>query len=97
MLNLDGVSVTPDDDPPPATAPGSTRAAWLVRWLESQGATVHLIDEHDHFHVDLDGIPDMTYEWADAIAACLSELRAEVRAVLVARRSCTASCGRHVH
>ena len=77
-----GRGMTPDESQP---IPPAAVAAQLLDWLESRGATASL-NVCDEFHIDLNGIADMTLCEADCTVYTIVGLRNEIRAPLVARR-----------
>jgi hypothetical protein len=59
-----------------------------VAWLEDRGATLtfrHGLTED--WHLNLDGVADMTQDEAGEIAQAAFEIRDEIRTVLLLRRA----------
>jgi hypothetical protein len=63
-------------------------ARQFVAWLEDRGATLtfrHGMTED--WHLNLDGVDDMSQDEAALIAAAVFEIRDEIRTVLLLRRA----------
>lgn len=68
--------------------PGDEVARQFVAWLEDRGATLtfrHGMTED--WHLNLDGVDDMSQDEAASIAAAAFEIRDEIRTVLLLRRA----------
>ena len=73
----------PDDDILPSLDEVARR---FVAMLEARGARFTFRDGTRDWHLDLNGVPDMTRDEAAEIAAGALDIRGEIRRVLLLRR-----------